>query len=69
MQSSRTKNKTSFDIAPVPAATVGQRPTDAQWEAIFAYLSAHPGQRQAGIIITARLANEAITWFNERNME
>lgn len=50
----------------VPPAVVGARPTEEQWQAIFAFLATHPHQRHPGIIITARLANEAIAWFNER---
>lgn len=53
----------------VPKAVVGEHPTGKQWEAIFAYLGTHPERRHPGIIVTARLANEAIEWFNERDMD
>lgn len=49
----------------VPRAAVGEHPSPEQWRAICLFLLAHSDRKEAGLIITAKLANEAIAWYNE----
>jgi hypothetical protein len=49
----------------VPRALAGERPSPEQWRAICLFLLAHSDRKEEGLIISAKLANEAIDWYNE----
>lgn len=49
----------------LPRAVAGQHPSPEQWRAICLFLLAKADRKPGGLIITAKLANEAIAWYNE----
>ena len=49
----------------VQRAVVGEHPSPEQWRAICLFLLAHSDRKEEGLIISAKLANEAIDWYNE----
>lgn len=51
-------------LTELPHVTAGQKITNELREVVLAFLEAHPDRKQAGMVFTAQLANEAIDWFN-----
>lgn len=53
----------------VPPAFVGIPYTEQQWVAIKAFYAEFPVRTPANLATSAKLANEAIAWYNERQAE
>lgn len=49
--------------APLPQVAAGEQPTTATWLVAEFYLRTH-NRREFGMPLTAKVANEAIDWWN-----